>query len=200
MIGSEHVRRTADACVGFLRPLVEEDWTLRVPDLEMSVGRVLAHAAEVCLWYAIDLAAAGRDLQPVEHRVKDDVGNAAIVDTLAAYAFVFASVVDRSDDARRGFHPMGMADRSGFAAMACDELLIHTADAARGLGREFVPPADLAALVLHRLFPWVSGGEDPWTLLSWANGRIELPGRPRLESWAWHCAPLQEWDGTIPSR
>ena len=82
--------------------------------------------------------------------------------------------------------------------MACDEMLIHTDDAARALGHRFRPPDDLASAVLQRLFPWVHGDEDAWELLCWANGRIALEARERHERWAWHCAPLAEWDGSIP--
>ena len=51
--------------------------------------------------------------------------------------------------------------------------------------------------VLARLFPWHTVGpeDDPWELLRWANGRIELPGRIRQDVWRWQCAPLSEWDG-----
>ena len=172
-----------------------------VPELEMTVAAVVAHAAEGCLWYAIDLAARGKDLEPVEHRVKYDVANEALVDTMAAYASVVASVIDASSDDVRGFHPMGAADRSGFAAMACDELLIHTEDAATGLGVHFVPSADLAADVVDRLFPWLGEvDEDPWAVLRWANGRTALGDRARLDDWAWHCAPVSEWNGTVPTR
>jgi hypothetical protein len=93
---------------------------------------------------------------------------------------------------------VGVADPSGFTAMACDEMLIHTDDAARGLDRTFSPPAELTEPVLRRLFPWVDVGPDPWAQLRWANGRIPFDGRPRLERWRWHCAPLHEWDGTMP--
>lgn len=83
--------------------------------------------------------------------------------------------------------------------MACDELLLHTDDAASSLGVAFEPPPDLPVAVLHRLFPWVEGGgEDPWTLLRWANGRIPLGARPQLRKWRWHCAPLADWDGEVP--
>jgi hypothetical protein len=40
--------------------------------------------------------------------------------------------------------------------------------------------------------------DDPWRLLLWANGRIALGERPRLQRWRWHCAPLSEWDGQPP--
>jgi hypothetical protein len=84
--------------------------------------------------------------------------------------------------------------------MACDELLVHGDDAARGLGLEFDHDAPLAAQVLARLFPWhtVGPGDDPWQILLWANGRIDLEGRPHQGRWRWHSAPLAEWDGTGP--
>jgi hypothetical protein len=87
---------------------------------------------------------------------------------------------------------------SGFAAMACDELLVHTDDAARGLGVPFTPPDGLVLATLTRLFPWAPG-TDPWPALLWCNGRVALPGLPRQSRWAWHCAPLEEWDGLNPA-
>ena len=94
---------------------------------------------------------------------------------------------------------MGTADASGFAAMACDEILIHTRDAGTGLGADFEPAADLAGRILARLFPWYEPVPDPWSALLHANGRIALPGRVhQAEQWRWHCAPLTEWDGSEP--
>jgi uncharacterized protein (TIGR03083 family) len=197
---SSHVRRTTRDCVGFLRASLDGDWNASVPGLDFSITGVVAHVAETCLWYAIDLAAAGNNLASVEHRVKTDTSPADVVDTLAAYAEVIAAVIEATPNTARGFHPFGMADPSGFAAMACDEMLIHTDDAARGLGRAFHPDPDLAAAVLHRLFPWVSNVTDPWEQLRWANGRTDFADRPRLSGWAWHCAPLEEWDGTVTTK
>jgi hypothetical protein len=42
-----------------------------------------------------------------------------------------------------------MADPSGFAAMACDELLIHSWDAAQGRAVPFNPDQRLAGRVLE---------------------------------------------------
>ncbi len=81
-------------------------------------------------------------------------------------------------------------------------MLVHCWDAARGLGVEFVPPTDLAERVLRRLFPWAPRHEPAWEALLWANGRVDLAGGPERPGpdWEWHCAPLDEWDGTIPQR
>lgn len=198
MPGGVELLAIAGLCGRTLGRHVERDWSVGVPDLEMTVAGVVAHASETGLWYAIDLSAGGAELDAtVEHRVKADGPNAMLVDTMTTYARVLAAVVDATPATARGFHPMGAADPSGFAAMAGDEYLIHTDDALRGLGEDFAPPQELAAVVLARLFPEVTGDEDPWSLLRWANGRIALGDRPRRSTWRWHCAPLEEWDGTL---
>jgi len=197
MVDAAHVRRTADECVGFLSKHLESDWRALIPDLEMSVIEVVAHTAVGCLWYAIDLSAQGADLKPVEHQVNTDGEAVEVLATLRAYADVVAAVVQTAPPTARGFHPMGTADASGFAAMACDEMLIHADDAARELGVTFGPAPDLVEPVLRRLFPWVNEVTDPWAQLRWANGRIALGDTPRLRGWAWHCAPLKVWDGAV---
>ena len=198
MVDGSVVMRSAAVCASFLREALDADWTVGVPDLDMTVAEVVAHAAEGALWYAIDLSAGGKDLQTVEHRVKSDRPATELVDTLVTYSSIAATVIDGTPSEARGFHPLGIADPSGFAAMTCDELLIHTDDAARGLGRSFVVSPELAEPVLRRLFPWIDVGPDPWAQLRWANGRIALGGQPRLDRWRWHCAPLDEWDGKDP--
>jgi hypothetical protein len=81
--------------------------------------------------------------------------------------------------------------------MGCDELLVHT-DVARGLDLPFTPPPELARATPRRLFPWAPADTDPWQILLWANGRVDLPGQQRQIRWRWHCAPLPEWNGRNP--
>ena len=70
------------------------------------------------------------------------------------------------------------------------ELLVHTDDAARGLGIGFEPDAHLAHRVLHRLFPATPRGSRSWPTLRWATGRCALDAdHPRLQEWRWHSAP-----------
>jgi hypothetical protein len=83
--------------------------------------------------------------------------------------------------------------------MGCDEILVHTYDAARGLGLEFEPSEVLSQGVLRRLFPWAPADADTWQALLWANGRVELPDRPRQLHWHRHPAPLDEWDAAEAS-
>lgn len=62
----------------------------------------------------------------------------------------------------------GPTDPSGFAAMGIGELLVHGYDMARGLGIEWRPQHELAAVVVSRLID-TSPADDPTSLLLWAN-------------------------------
>lgn len=196
---SADVLQAAEACRELLGPTVKSSWDVPVPGLEMNVAQVVAHAANGPLWYALDLWSGSGDDTAFEVSVRSDATNTAILLSVSNAARVCAASLDAAPDDLRGFHPAGSPDPSGFAAMACDELLVHADDAARGLGLAFRPDAALAARVLARLFPWHSAGDDPWRTLLWANGRTKLPGRPDQQGWRWHCAPLVEGDGMQPN-
>jgi uncharacterized protein (TIGR03083 family) len=193
------VLEAAGACQALLGAAAGRDWAHPIPEMDWTVAQTVAHLAEVALWYAADLA-AGEDRQDtMELRVPPDAPPAELVRAVGTSATVLARVIDGAPPGTRGWHPFGLADPSGFAAMACDELLVHTDDAARGLGVPFTPPDALVAATLARLFPWAPAATDPWPALLWCNGRIALPAHPRQPRWRWHCAPLAEWDGLNPA-
>jgi Mycothiol maleylpyruvate isomerase N-terminal domain len=192
------VLQAASECRAFLGGTVDGDWTRRIQDMEWTVAQAVAHIGESLLWYATDLAAGPRELSAMDLRVRPETAPPDLVAVLGSYATVLARVIDGAKPGARGWHPAGLADTSGFAAMACDELLVHTADAARGLDLSFTPSAGLSGATLRRLFPWAPTDADPWQALLWANGRVDLPGQERQTGWRWHCAPLAEWDGVNP--
>jgi uncharacterized protein (TIGR03083 family) len=194
-----HVLEAAGECRALLGAAVDRHWTRPIPEMEWTVAQAVAHIGEVVLWYATDLAAGPERLDTMELRVPPETASAELVRTVGSFATVLARVVDGAPPGTRGWHPYGQADPSGFAAMACDELLVHTHDAARGLGVPFTPPPALADATLTRLFPWAPTTTAPWPTLLWANGRIALPDHPRQLTWRWHCAPLEEWDGRNPA-
>jgi hypothetical protein len=198
--GGEDIVAAADAVLELLRPAIGREWSVAVPGLDFTIASVVAHAVAAPIWYAVDLWQGATDNAAYEVRVRPDADNGCLLNSLEAAASVCAASVDAAPASRRGFHPAGAADPEGFAAMACDELLVHGDDAARGLALPFTPDGDLAERVLLRLFPWHAHDhpDDPWTALLWANGRVLPPGRSRREGWRWHCAPLSEWDGTDP--
>jgi Mycothiol maleylpyruvate isomerase N-terminal domain len=197
----DDVLAAAAACRDLLEPFVARDWSAPVPGLDFTVSSVVAHAANCVLWYALDVWGGPGDDAAFDLAVRRDAANRALLVSLSAAARACAASVDAAPSTARGFHPAGAADPSGFAAMACDELLVHADDAARGLGLPFAPDRALAGRVFARLFPWHArrAGDDPWLLLLWANGRVDLPERPNQAEWNWHCAPLSDWNGLPPA-
>ncbi|HVV13780.1 maleylpyruvate isomerase N-terminal domain-containing protein [Amycolatopsis sp.] len=189
---------TAGVCAEFLSGRLGGDWNAKVPGQERTVAEVVAHISDSLHAYAFDLAAGPTELSTWEGDVRPNSARMELVVTLGTTAKLLAAVVAASSPESRGWHPWGPADPSGFAAMGCDELLVHTYDAARGLGAEFTAPPRLAAATVYRLFPWVPTDTEPWPTLLWANGRAPLGDRPRLTKWTWHGAPLTEWDGSAP--
>jgi hypothetical protein len=176
------------------------DWSARAGELTWTVAEVAAHVADLCGFYAIHLALCSRSRLRFDvalHPTATVADKAATIDALANH---LAQVIDCAPPDARAWHHWGMADPVGFAAMACDELVVHSRDIADGWAQPFEPDRDLCARVLARLFPWAALTADPWEALRWANGRIALPDHPRLASdWAWHSAPLTEWDGQRPT-
>jgi uncharacterized protein (TIGR03083 family) len=197
-VDGRHVLEAAAASQALLGAAAGQDWTRRIPEMDWTVAQAVAHMVERVLWYATDLAAGPRELSTMDLRVRPETPPPDLVATVGSFATVLARVVDATPPGTRGWHPYGLADASGFAAMACDELLVHTDDAARGLGVPFTPPHGLVRATLARLFPWAPDA-DPWPALLWCNGRVALPGVARQDRWAWHCAPLEEWDGLNPA-
>ncbi len=194
------IARSADAVSAFLQGTDPELWSNEIPELGWTVSEAVAHAAEGCLWYAIDLAAGGLDLQTVAHSVRSDRPSSELIATVRTYASILIDVVEAVPANQRGFHPQGLADPSGFAAMGCDELLVHTWDAARGLGMDFFPPPHggrgrpTSPLSLDGERSRSAVAEAPCGPMVESNSRINLGS----SNWKWHCLPLSEWDGLRP--
>jgi len=191
------VHQSARASANFLSAAVDGDWDGAIPEMTWSVREVVAYISEVLLWYSTDLSAGPHELNTMDLKVRPTENPAALIETITAYAAVLGTVVDGVPPGQRGWHPDGLADASGFAAMACDELLVHTWDAGHGLGLPFEPSEVLSQAVVHRIFPWAPTNTDTWDTLLWANGRRDLPGLGRQEHWHPYPAPLSEWDGSV---
>jgi len=189
--------QSARASTSFLSRTLELDWDGPIPDMTWSVREVVAHISEVLLWYSTDLSAEKTELSTMDLKVRPTDDPADLIRTITAFSSMLGYVVDGVPPGHRGWHPDGLADSTGFAAMGCDEILIHTYDAALGLGLGFEPSEVLSQAVLRRLFPWAPKDTDIWQTLLWANGRRELQDRPRQVRWHRHPAPLSEWDGTV---
>ena len=186
---AQDVRQAVAASRALLDPAADRDWTVPAGDLDLSVAEVVAHIGETLLWYATDLAAGGPELAVMDARVIADASPHELLTGLTAFAEVLTAVIEAAPPGARGYHSQGLADTSGFAAMACDEILVHTDDAAHGLGLVFEPDVHLTHRVLTRLFPDAPRGDRSWPTLRWANGRCALADHPRRTEWRWHSAP-----------
>ena len=148
-----------------LGPAVDMVWTRQAAHVDWTVAKTVAHIAESLLWYATDMAAGPAELSSMDMTVPFDKSPAELLRTLRTFAVVLARVLDAAEPEDRGWHPFGLPDASGFAGSACDEIVIHTADAAARLGVDFAPSGDLAEAILRRMFPWAPTDTDPWQTL-----------------------------------
>jgi hypothetical protein len=195
----EDVCETASACRRALKPAAGVDWDRSAGDLEWSCRTTLVHILAALLYYAINLATRSTEPRP-SGQADSSLPVSELLDALEGRAALLAEVCAAAPPGARGAHDWGMPDASGFAALGCDEMLVHTSDIAAGLGTSFDPPREVCARVLARLFPWAPPDKDSWKALRWANGRGPLGERPRLSpNWVSHPAPLDEWDGLDPN-
>jgi hypothetical protein len=199
-LGTDDLFSAADACIDAMSPHTSADWGVPAGDLEWSCARTLGHIVDALAFYSDHLARRATERGPFKREVGSDVSIDQRLFFVRSQASVLARVCEASPEVR-AFHPAGMADATGFVAMGCDEILIHTNDVCTGLGVAFAPAPDLCAKVVARLFPWATDHPDPWEQMLWCNGRMALLDRERLtEDWWWWCRPLAEWDGMASTR
>lgn len=161
------------------------------------------HIVDDLLAYALQLAGlpllgylplvGPRGEEEIAH-VDRSAGTAGLAEVLIASGELLATQVDARPPDVRAFHPYGVSDPAGFAAMGLVEVLVHGHDILIGLtGDRPRFPDGLAEIVLQRLFPDVPAGlpaPDADAALLWATGRQELPGHPRLARWRWDSSVL----------
>lgn len=195
--GPDDLVAVVEVCASTLEPLTGSDWTVPAGGLDWSCRQTLEHVCS--LGYGPQLASRAGSFRPLALMVTPDASLDDLLWTMRVMARVLADIARYAPPEARAFHPAGMADATGFIAMGMDELLVHTHDIAEGLDAEFEPDDRLARKVLDRLFPWRPPQANPWPSLLWANGRLSLPDLPAVGAeWLWHCAPLAEWNGTVP--
>jgi uncharacterized protein (TIGR03083 family) len=198
LVTADDVVAAAEALASALdEPAAHDDdprWNEPAAGVEWPCRFTLAHVADCALWYGALLARRATTFVEVPENSATATAP-LLVDALRSGAVLLATAIRTSGPDDRGFHPFGIADRSGFAAMACDEILVHGGDIATTLGADFTPDPDLCTRVVQRIFPWVTVDDDPWAALRFANGREALDGIEPRRKWKWHCAPLAEWNG-----
>ena len=190
----------ADCCVDALALHADADWAVPAGDLDWTCRRTLGHIVDALTFYTDHLATRAVERRPFKRDVGPDATVQQLLSFVRSQASVLARVCEASPDVR-AYHAAGMADATGFVAMGCDEILVHTNDVGTALGSSFTPDPDLSAKVVARLFPWAPDHPDAWERLLWCNGRMALPHHDRLTGdWSWWCRPLDEWDATAYTR
>jgi hypothetical protein len=191
----------ATLCYEALAPLADADWECLANGLEWTCRRTLQHISNALDWYTLLLVDPTPErlrsfgLRYVEQSIQEML---AIVQRRAKLLALLAA---GSEPTARGFHSWGYPDPSGYVAMGCAEILLHTDDIAQAFGETFQAPGDISWRVVRRLFPWAPLEGDGWQVLNWAAGRLSLPERGRVPAnWVWHASPVPEWDGEIKTR
>jgi hypothetical protein len=201
IVSPDDVKIAAEAMLTTLTPIAEKDWAVPAAGLEWSSRYTLDHTANALSNYATHLATRSPVRRPRYREGNDAQTISELLIAVESGAAILAEVCRAAPDDARGFHSAGMADWSGFIGMGCTEILIHTDDIARAFDIDFHADAALSRRVLDRIFPWAPEDGDAWQILRWAAGRTELPDREPLDAaWYWHCAPRDDWDGTVNTR
>jgi len=183
---------------------VDRDWRVGASGLTWDCWETVEHVADDLFAYALQLAPKRAPLTgylPVVCRAprpgaplstifgEPDAGPAGLVQVLDGCGGLLSSLVRTAAPTVRAYHPYGVSDPAGFAAMGIVEVLVHLHDLAPALEFDWAPTDEICDRVLHRLFPHAPTDTERWPTLLWATGRTELPPRPRLESWRWRGEP-----------
>jgi hypothetical protein len=188
----------------FVRAGAELDWSVPAGEVSWSCWETADHMADDLFAYAVQLAPAPpgyasyapiawrrlRDGGPAQTIITEpESGVAGMAHVLEACGALLSAMVRVSPPGARGWHPSGVSDAEGFAAMGILEVMVHCHDLSLGLGLPWEPDEAITARVLARLFHDVPTGVTPWAALLWCTGRIALPDRERQAEW--------RWDGTV---
>jgi hypothetical protein len=183
------LRAAAVAAAGVLAEVA--DPAAAVPAVDADVRFVVVHVAQCLWWYAHDLVAGAEESPGPVPGFSDETPYPALVREVGLAAEVLARAVSGAGASDRGWHPWGLPDAAGIAAIGIAEIVLHTDDVATALGRPWTPPAGAVLATLARLFPDAPDDADPWSALRWSTGRADLPGRERVTEWRYQMDPLR---------
>jgi hypothetical protein len=183
-----------------LHAALDRDWQVPAAGLDWTVWETLEHLADDHFAYAGQVAVrtpqtetyvpfdfhAARAGGPRSTVFADPSGgNAGLAQVVDACGGLLLGAVQRAAPEVRGWHPFGVSDPAGFAAMGIVETVVHLHDVAGGLGLAWAPDEGVVRRTLDRLFPDAPTDQPAWPTLLWATGRGDLPGREPLSTWRW---------------
>ena len=163
-------------------------WTCRgtvehvADDLFAYAGQISTSTPEVATYVPFDFFAEREGEPECAVHAKRDRGNAGLVQMLDACGGLLSALARTRAADVRGWHPYGVSDPHGFAAMGTVEVLLHLYDVSAPLGFAWDPDPDVVRRALRRLFPDAPSQDDPWQVLLQVTGRD--PAAP-LDDWRW---------------
>jgi hypothetical protein len=188
---------TVAAALVALGTAVDREWEVRASGLDWSCWSTVEHVADDLFAYAGQIATTEPEVgtyvpftfhadaegeAPTTIHAERSRGNAGLLQVLDASRGMLSSLARTRSPAVRGWHPYGVSDPAGFAAMGTVEVLLHVHDVAGPLGVTWDPDPDVVRRVLERLFPQAPADGEPWPTLLRLTGRD--PSTP-LASWQW---------------
>ena len=198
-ITHDDVRRALTATLLQLRELPDDAWDVMATDLEWTCREAAAHVGDCFLGYAMQLTGNPPSLdnyvkllEPTP--VRDggpmvlvyplpEAGTSGVISMLDATGGVLAAVVEVTAPSVRGYHPAGVSDASGFAAMGIVELILHAFDILSAHEVSFRADDAIARAVLERIFPQAELAANPWDELLRLSGRVP---ETRGTHWRWY--------------
>lgn len=190
-VSVDDLESAVSGAVRALRRGLDLDWSLPAGTLSWDCRATCAHVADDLIAYSAQLAVqVPSGYLPFRFQPARGTSPAGLLSLVEATGAILAAVVRAAPADARGFHPYGMADGEGFTTMGIAEVLLHTHDIATGLGLAYEPAERVCEKVVTRLCREAQpAGENPWSVLLWATGRGDLPGREPVKRWRWWPAP-----------
>ena len=203
---SADVRTAVDDLLPRFAAIPDSEWDQPAHHLEWTCRETVAHLADDLVYYALQLS--GQHPPQDRYLELDEVtpertgapellvrptraaGTVGIVEVLDASAGLLEAVTATAPTDLRGFHPHGLADASGFAAMGVTETVLHAWDILMALAQDYQPDAEVCRRVLNRLFPSVVRTDDPWLDLLAATGRTD---DTRGTAWRWDASVRDDY-------
>lgn len=195
----DDVRMALAATLSALSELPDDAWDAMAADLEWTCRETAAHVGDCFIGYAMQLTGNPppldcyvKVLEPAPVRPGaptvlvyplPEAGTVGVVSMLDATGGVLAAVVEVTAPSVRGYHPLGVSDASGFAAMGIVELILHAFDILSAHDVQFRADDSITRAVLERIFPQADLMADPWDELLSLSGRTPSTRGTR---WRWH--------------
>ncbi len=195
---SADLREVIDDLLPRLAALPDAAWEETAAGLTWTCRDTVAHLLDDFGFYAMQLSGANPPQQSYIELVDPPpwregspqilfwpdpaTGTRGIVSCVDAAGGLLVAVTATAPPERRGFHPSGLSDRTGFAAMGIVEAVAHAFDILSAHGVDYRADARVCRLALDRLFPATARTDDPWQDLLAATGRTP---RTRGQRWRW---------------